>query len=214
MKNKFLPSSRYQPSAGGLLLGLAFLLCASVNAQELLKNGNFSDSFPVSDPTSGWALVYVDGGPGDFAIAGQTTEASAGGTVGIATGGGRGAQFRAATWNFAHAYFKQVVTNLTPGAVYTLNIVKMKAAFKYTDEGDPPKQKVYAAMISGSSSNAVHGYSTNVGPYSLSITCGANAQIEVRLHMWKGVMTDDVAEDFKSSKCMAWFDEFSLTQNP
>ncbi len=200
--------------AGGFLLGLALLLCASVNAQNLLKNGNFSDPFPVSNPTSGWAVVYVDGGPGDFGVAGQTTEASAGGTIGIATGGGRGAQFRAATWNFAHAYFKQVVTNLTPGAVYTLNIVKMKSAFKYTDEGPPPLQQVYTSMISGSSSNAVHGYSTNTGPYSLSITCSASGQIELQLHMSKRAMTDDVAEDFKSSKCIAWFDEFSLTQNP
>jgi hypothetical protein len=177
MKKTFLPSFRCPPLAGGLLLGLACLLGPSARAQNLLKNGNFESPFPVADPTSGWALVYVDGGPGDFAVAGQTTEASAG-------GGGRGAQFRAATWNFAHAYFKQVVTNLTPGAVYTLNIVKMKSAFKYTDEGPPVKQLVYTAMLSGSASNAVNGYSTNVGPYSLSITCAASAQIEVQLHMW------------------------------
>jgi hypothetical protein len=206
MKNKLFPSSRYRPSAGGLLLALAFLLCASASAQNLLKNGNFESPFPVSDQTAGWALVYVDGGPGDFALAGQTTEASAG-------GGGRGAQFRAKTWNSAHAYFNQVVTNLTEGAVYTLNILKMRSAFKYTDDS-PSTQKVYTSMISGSSSNAVHGYSTNTGPYSLSITCGASRQIEVQLHMSKDAMSADVSEHFKSSRCMAWFDEFSLTLAP
>ena len=36
------------------------------------------------------------------------------------------------------------------------------------------------AMVSGSSSNAVHGYSTNNGPYSLTITCAASGQIEVQ----------------------------------
>ena len=214
MKNIFLPSFRYQPSAGGLLLGLAFLLSVSASAQNLLKNGSFEIPFPVSDPTAGWALVYVDGGPGDFAIAGQTTEASAPDLpTHTALGGGRGAQFRAATWNYAHAYFNQVVTNLTPGAVYRLNITKMKSAFKYTDEGPAVRQKVYTCMISGSSSNAVHGYSTNIGPYSLTITAGTS-QIEVQLHMWKDAMTEDIAEDFKSFKCMAYFDEYSLTQTP
>jgi hypothetical protein len=204
MKNIFLSSFRYPPVAGGLLLGLAFLLCASASAQELLKNGDFEAPFPVSDPTAGWALVYVDGGPSDFAIAGQTTEASF-------CCGGRGAHLRANNDNYAHAYFKQVVTNLTVGTNYTLNIQKMRAGFaQYL----PDKLQVYASMISGSSSNTVFGNADIVGPYSLTITAAATRQIEVQLHMWKSWMAAEVAEDCKNCKCNGWFDNFSLTLTP
>ena len=206
MKNIFLSSFRYPRVAGGLLLGLAIFLCASAGAQELLKNGDFESPFPGLNPTDNWTLVYVDGGPDDFAIAGQSTEASY-------CCSGHGAHIRSSNCNFSHAYFKQVVTNLTEGASYTLNILKMRAGFKYSDEGTPPKLKVYASMISGSSSNAVHGYSTNVGPYSLTITAGVS-QIEVQLHVWHGVLPDESSEDFKSSKTSGWFDRLSLTLAP
>jgi hypothetical protein len=201
MKNKFISAFRCRPVTGGLLLGLACLLWSSAGAQ-VLKNGNFESPFPISDPTAGWTLVFVDGGPGDFAIAGQTTEASY-------CCGGRGAQFRSGNNDFAHAYFKQVVTNVTSGLKYTLSIQKMRAGFKYAEEGTPPRLKVYASMISGASSNAVHGYSTNIGPYSLAITAGAN-QIEVQLHMARNPLPNESSEDYKSSKCNAWFDNFSL----
>jgi hypothetical protein len=207
MKNIFLPSFRCAPAAGGLFLGLAFLLCASAVAQELLKNGDFESPFPVSDPTAGWTLVFADGGPDDFAIAGPSTEASR-------CCGGLGAHLRPNNWNYAHAYFRQVVTNLTAGATYTLNIQKMKAGDKWADEGPSPILKVYASMISGSASNAVHGFSTNIGPYSLAITCGASGQIEVRLNMWKRSMSNENPEDMKHEKCSGWFDDFSLTLTP
>jgi hypothetical protein len=206
MKNTFLSSYRYPRVAEGFLLGLAVFLCASAGAQELLNNGDFESPFPVSDPTAGWALVYVDGGPDDFAIAGPSSEASY-------CCGGRGAHIRSNNHNYSHAYFKQVVTNLTAGASYTLNILKMRSGYKYSDEGTSPLLKVYASMISGSSSNAVHGYSTNVGPYSLTITAGTS-QIEVQLHVWHGFLTNESSEDFKHSKTSGWFDRLSLTLTP
>ncbi len=217
-QNMFLRSSSYRAVAWGWFLGLACLLGVSAGAQELLKNGNFEASFPVSDPKAGWALVYADGGPGDFSIAGQTTEASR-------AGGGRGAHIRANNWNYAHAYFTQVVTNLTAGASYTLNIQKMQTGFKYSED-TPPKLKVYAAMISDDFSNAVSGNSTEISPvvitngvtnrvpYTLVITAGPSRQIEVQLHMWKSAMSNENAEDAKHAKCTGWFDDFSLTLTP
>jgi hypothetical protein len=209
MKSRLLAWFCYHPPVAGLLLGLAFSLCASVNAQNLLKNGNFEAPFPVSDPSAGWALFFLDGkgGPGDFAIAGPSTEASA-------LNGGNGAHFRANHSGPAFAYFKQVVTNLTEGATYRLTIGKMKTGFKFSDEGD--KIKAYAAIISGSSSNAVKGYSTNSGPYSLSITCSSSRQISVELHYEKlsfgwGAETPD---QYKSAQSSAYFDDFSLTLTP
>src|SRR5690349_17343619 len=105
MNKKF----RHQLASVGLTLVLVFLGCASASAQ-LLKNGNFESTFPVSDPTAGWAIVYVTP-PGSLSIATHTTQASR-------TAGGRGAHLRAAysgDVGSVHAYFKQVVTNLTVG---------------------------------------------------------------------------------------------------
>jgi hypothetical protein len=208
MKTRYLFRFGYGPATGGLFLGLVFLLCASASGQNLLKNGDFESPFPVADPTAGWTVVFAGGAEGDYAdwaIAGQTKAASR-------LAGGHGAHLRPNNWGTVHAYFKQVVTNLTPGAVYTLNIQKMRSNFKYTDEGPPAIQKVYAAMVSGSSSNAVHGYSTNNGPYSMTITCGPSGQIEVQLHNWKRFMSNESAEDMKHAKCSAWFDDISLTR--
>jgi hypothetical protein len=208
MKNKCLRSFRFLPVVAGLLLGLFFLLSVSASAEGRLKNGSFESPFPISDPTAGWAIVFQEGGPSDYSIAGQSTEASVG-------GGGRGAHLRASNIDYGKVYFRQVVTNLTEGTSYTLDILKMKTGFKYSDEGTRPKLRVYTSMISGSSSNAVHGYSTNDGPYSLVITCSASRQIEVQLHMEHDIMVDEGAEDFKSAKCTGWFDEFSLlTERP
>ncbi len=208
MKTIFLTSFRYQHWAATFCLGLAVFLCASAPAQELLKNGNFESPFPVSDPTDGWTVVFpggADGGPADWAIAGQSTEASGGGS-------GRGAHLRPNNWGTVHAYFRQVVTNLTEGASYTLNIQKMKAGFQYAD--DPAKAKIYTCMISDSSSNAVHGYLLSSGPFSLSITCGPSRQIEVQLHNFKRWMPAEVAEDMKHSKASGWWDNLSLQLTP
>jgi hypothetical protein len=211
MKTRCLFALGYAPAAGGLLLGLVFLLGGSARGQNLLKNGDFESPFPVADPTAGWAVVFPGGIDGDFtdwAIAGRTKAASR-------VSGGHGAHLRPNNSGQVHAYFKQVVTNLTAGAVYRLDILRMRSNFKYTDEGGASAlQKIYAAAVSGSSSNAVHGYSTNNGPYSLTITCGATRQIEVQLHNWKRYMSNESAEDMKHAKCSAWFDDVSLTLAP
>jgi hypothetical protein len=194
----------YLPVAGGLFLGLVLLLCASAGGQELLKNGNMEAPFPGTDATTNWTVVFVDGGPGDFDIAGQTTEAGNG-------GGGRGGQFRGNNWNSAEAYFKQVVTNITPGATYTLSIQKMKACFaSYV----PAKLQCYMAGISGASSNVVFGNADSNGPYSMTITGSASGQIEIQLHMWKNFQAAEAEADYKSSKCCAWFDDVSLHLAP
>ena len=201
---RFVPVLR--PAAvSGLFLGLALLACASVSAQELLKNPDFEAPFPGASPYTNWTLVYVDGGPSDFAIAGQSTEASR-------CCGGRGAHLRANNWNFAHAYFSQVVTNLAEGANYTFTIQKMQAGFQnYVDSG---KLEVYAVVVSGSNSQTVYGNATSVGPYSVTITADASRQIEIQLHMAKRAMASDAADDYKSSKCTGWFDDASLKLAP
>jgi hypothetical protein len=204
MKNKSRLSFCCQSASAGLFFGLLILCCASASAQ-LLKNGNFDSEFPVADPTAGWAIVYVTP-PGSLSIAGHTTQAAR---------TGQGAHLRAAysgDVGSVHAYFKQVVTNLTEGASYTLTIQKMKAGFQnYVDTG---KLKVYTSVISGTTSNAVSGDGTIDGPYTVPITVAASRQIEVQLHMSTAALASDTAEDFKSSKTSGWFDDYSLALTP
>jgi hypothetical protein len=146
-----------------------------------------------------------DGDYADWAIAGQTKAASR-------VAGGHGAHLRPNNWGTVHAYFKQVVTNLTPGASYTLSIQKMRGEFaNYLDGGT---QRIYMSAVSGSTSNAVFGNSYGNGPYSLTLTCGASGQMEVQLHNWKRWMSNEGAEDMKHAKCSAWFDDCSLTLIP
>lgn len=208
MKNGFLTSTSCRRAAGGLILGLGLLTCVTMSAQELLKNGNFESAFPVDDPTAGWAVVFRGGYYGDYAdwaIAGQTLAASR-------VMGGHGAHLRPNNWGTVEAYFKQVVTNLTPGASYTLTIQKMRAQFDYAD--GLVQQQVYMSAVSGSTSNVVFGGSTSNGPHTLTIICDASGRIEVQLHNYKRYMTNEGAEDMKHAKASAWFDDCSLTLTP
>jgi len=204
MNKTFLLPRPFALRATAFLLGSALLLLVSTGdcgAQELLKNGNFEAPFPGTDATTNWVVAFQEGGPGDFDIAGQSTEASAG-------GGGNGAHLRnlAPRWS-TKAYFKQVVTNVTVGASYTLNIKKMR-------RGDYSNLYIWAALVSGSVSNTVFGGETNNPvPYSLSITAAA-AQIEVQLRLTKDSLLPDLAEDYRSINCWAHFDDCSLTLTP
>lgn len=207
MKNKLPFPFRHQRATAGLLLGLVLLPCASASAQELLKNGDFESPFPVSDPTAGWAIVFPGGADGDcddWAIAGRTRAASR-------ASGGHGAHLRPNNSGMVHAYFKQVATNLTEGANYTLSIQRLRPG---TGDYGLDQLQVYMAAVSGSSSNVVFGNPSSDGPYSLTITCGASRQVEVQLHNWKRWMGKDAAQDLKHAKCSAWFDDCSLTLTP
>lgn len=201
MKNRFA----FRPLLV-VLLGLGPMLGVSAVAQtELLKNGTFSEPFPVSDPTAGWQLVFWEGrgGPGDFAIAGPSNEASS-------PGGGRGAHFRANHPGPAWAYFKQTVTNLTQNQSYTLTIQKMRVL----DANHLAQLSIYMAAVSGSTSNVVFGTETNI-PYSLSITCSASRQIDVFLqYNKKTIPTPDTPDDYKSVETGAHYDEISLKLTP
>jgi hypothetical protein len=192
----------YRLPAAGLWLGVALMLCGSAEAQNLLKNGDFEAPMPGSDPTSNWAIAYVDGCSEDFSIATHTTEASR-------TGGGRGGHLRPNSYNSSHAYFRQVVTNLTAGARYTLTGLKMGTSYQpYLGTG---QVQIYMVAVSGTSSNAVFAKPKNRGPYSLTIPAGPSRQIEVQLHLAKRHMVNESSEDMKHAKSCAWFDDFSLT---
>jgi hypothetical protein len=202
MKKTFLFMCRSSLRAMGSLFSSALLLLASTGAcgaQELLKNGNFEAPFPGTDPTNNWTVFFQEGGPGDFDITGPSTEACIGGL-------GYGAHLRnlAPRWT-TKVYFKQVVTNVTVGAKYTLTIQKMK-------RGSYGKLLVWASLVSGIT-NKVYGDDLIDGPYSLAIT-SATPQIEVRLNLQKDSLDPDYAEDYRSINCWAHFDDCSLVLTP
>jgi hypothetical protein len=198
MRRRSWLSVMQSPLTAALLLAASAATCC---AQELLKNGNFEAPFPGTDPTTNWVVVFQEGGPGDFDIAGPSTEASNG-------GGGTGAHLRnlAPRWS-TKAYFKQIVPSLTSGASYTFTIQKMK-------RGDYNNLNIWAAVVSGATSNTVYGNETNVGPYSLVITAAPSRSIEVQLHLTKGSLNTDDAENYRSIACWGHFDDCSLTLTP
>ena len=206
MNNKSWFSLFTQSALRGLLPGLAFLLCASVPAQNLLKNGSFENPIDPegSSGTTNWTVVYVYGGPADFAYADRSTEACK-----SDDGGSYGAAFRPNHCWHMHAYHKQVVTNLTPGAKYTLS--------GYMHMGyDNDKVSVYIAMYGGSDGTTVisnRGTATRT-LYSLTNTASTSGQIEVRVGERLEPFGAWGDEDPKSVKSEGWFDLFSLTPTP
>jgi hypothetical protein len=206
MKNKVLFPFRSRFSAVGVFLGLAFFLCASVSAQNLLKNGSFEN--PIDPPgwsgTTNWTLVYAYGGPADFAYAERSTEACK-----SDDGGSWGAAFRPNHAEDVHAYHRQIVTNLTAGAKYTLS--------GYMHTGfDNNKVNAYIAMFGGPDGSTVisnRGTATRT-LYYMTNTASASGQIEVRVGLHQQAYGAWNDQDPKFVKAEGWFDLFSLTPTP
>jgi hypothetical protein len=210
MKKNSLFSLRCQIMGRGLLLAIAAFLCASVNAQNLLKNGSFESPIDPagSSGTTNWALVYAYGGPADFAFANRNTEASRT-TDPVYPGGSWGAAFRPNHCSYMHAYHKQIATGLTPGASYTLS------GYMHTGY-DNNKVHVYIAMFGGADSSIVISNRATETPtqYFMTNTASGGGQIEVRV----GLRLQEIPvwgdEDPKFVKSEGWFDVFSLTPTP
>ena len=211
MKNKLLFPLHSQYAARGLLLGLAFLLGASLNAQNLLKNGSFENPIdpPGSSGTTNWTLVYAYGGPADFAYADRTTEACKP-TDPVYPGGSWGAAFRPNHCEYMHAYHKQIVTGLTNGARYTLS------GYMHTGY-ENNKLHVYIEMYGGADGTTlvtIAEATKTRTQYFLTNTASTSGQIEVRVGLRLQEIPAWGGEDPKFVKCEGWFDVFSLTPTP
>jgi hypothetical protein len=209
----------------GLVFGLALLVCASADAQNLLQNGDFEQ--PLG-PTN-WTVRYLIGGSDDWEI----KDRSRGGSRRAAWYGG---YFRVVSQKLAHAYFTQTVTNLTPDHVYDF-VGHMKEDW-WKGVGDPKRDRylVYMELIGGQGSplecgdnrfsiiatndltNSDGDPETDIDPpytYPTAIwrpffaqqTPDANGRIEIRLHYNKvGYTTYD-----KPWISAASFDDLFLT---
>jgi hypothetical protein len=143
MKNQSLLSGPCRIAVRASLLGISLFAALSATAQNFVKNPDFEDPLGPDN----WTVVYTNTfggganqptncGPWDFLVAGRTTIAHR--DLDKTTGGDTwdggwswngsgnywskfGAHFAPNhTW-MMHAYFKQVVKGLTPGAYYTIS---------------------------------------------------------------------------------------------
>jgi hypothetical protein len=199
-----LPGSRLRSQ--GLVLSFGFLLCASVQAQNFVRNPEFES--PLG--TTNWTLGYIRGGAPDFEIQDRTTAASRGWAY-----GDFGAELRPFHNKLAHAYFTQTVTNLTPGHLYTVSGWMQEDWWtppSGTNTYDPDKNGVrnqflvYIEAIGGQGAATSDGraslkavnphpvytnadvaiYATDTWcQYSVQQTPDTNRCIEVRLHLDK-----------------------------
>ena len=207
MKNSFLSCSRGQSAAQGLLLSLALLAAGSTGAQNYVQNPEFNQ--PLG-PTN-WTVKYVGcTSNSDLWIQGRTMMANRDQVPGTWDGTqyfdwyyptgpcGYGGHFRAYHSGFAHAYFDQVVSGLTPGASYLVtawmaqynsgwltDVQVYLAALggaNMTDENDTPFAQNYTY---GNSAEQYGGWQS----YAVTSTASTSGQIDVQLHYYKCAWT-------------------------
>ena len=212
MKEKHWFSFRSRFAARASLVGLGCLLGASVNAQNLLKNGSFENPIDPqgSSGTTNWTVVYAYGGPADFAYADRTTEACKPDDPDY-PGGSWGAAFRPNHAEYMHAYHKQIVTNLTAGASYTLS------GYMHRFSG-LAQVKIYIQMYGGTYGTnlvTIPDATTTRTKYFLTNTASASGQVEVRVGLQiKPEIADWNSEDPKFPRAAGYFDIFALTPTP
>jgi hypothetical protein len=203
MKSNCLSLSRCRITAQGLLLGFALLTWGPASAQNLVKNPDFEQELGPDN----WTIVYTgvsntvpavikyppsQCGPNDFAVKGRTRMAhkdlNPGNGFDGEDGTGtnywdkHGLDFRAGHDWLMHAYARQVITNLTPGASYTAS------AWMVLSEDWGAKVQVWMEVLGGAVGNISRStpFVTAVNPawarYSVSNSASATGQIEIRLH--------------------------------
>jgi hypothetical protein len=206
MKSKFLLFSHSRLAACSLILGLGVLVGGLAQAQIIVGNAKFDN--PLSYPGLNWTVVYVKGGPSDFACKGRTTRATYTGG-GAATGyGGNFKPFHDAPM---HAYFTQTISNLTAGASYAVTNWMHKPGGG--DEGWYEGARVYLEVVGGMGS-VTSEYVTdypNVYPqvwkrFGVTNTANASGQLEIRMHF-----SHDGASGDKWYYIDGWYDDVGVT---
>jgi hypothetical protein len=196
MKSNFRSSSCCRVAAWGLLLGCAGFLAGSACAANPVINGAFDN--PLSFGSAPWSIVYVRGGPDDFAIQDRTTAARRGGT-------GFGAAFKPYHDAKMHAYFKQTVPGLIPGGSYAVT-TWMNNPVTPKEDGFYTSFRMHLETVGGLGS-VTSAWPTNEGyqAYTVTNTATANGEVEIRLHFSKFNFSLD-----KWYYIDVWFDDVSM----
>jgi hypothetical protein len=190
-----------------MLFGLAVLVCVPANAQNLVKNADFEEELGPDN----WTIVFTEVlnpttvawpktcGTNDFFILGRTRMSHKDLSPGTWDGdpcywNKFGLQFQPGHDWLMHAYARQVITNLTPGASYTAS------AWITQYEGDQTnKVQLYMEVLGGPGGTVTNQtpYVTTIvlnnpsgwNRYDLTTTASTTGQIEIRLHYNKNGAT-------------------------
>jgi hypothetical protein len=187
------------PMKGNVAFSRTILL-AAIAALTMAMGGRAAAANLVTNPgfespiDPAWTIEYVFGGPSDFLVKDRATVAEHSGDYGL--------YFRNMHDGTMHAYARQVVTGLTPGASYAVS-VWMKHVWDRTDVYD-----VYMEALGGSASQTSPASTATYAQYTLAQTADSSGKVEIRLHFNKFSDTTDyeIAEGY--------FDDVSLAPVP
>lgn len=221
MKMKLKLFSRGPVSVQGCWLGVAMLTAASVCGQNYVKNPDFEQPLGPDN----WQVVYVNSGPYDFLIAGRSTMANKDMVPGTWDGGAGGSTnyWSKLGGHFAPnycnglpaAYFKQVVTGLTPNFPYAVsawmvqytrndNYLARSQVWMEALGGATGTQSKVTPYVTANANNNPAGWARYVISNVVASTSG---QIEVRLH-YKFVQT--IAQIWEYRNINAFYDHVAV----
>jgi hypothetical protein len=219
--------SRLRPAIHGLAFGLVFFLAASANAQSnSITNGDFEIQRGATNGVPYWTAGFLWGGPGDFEILDRTSyvQSNLGGYANYWSLG-----IRPATQKWCHAYFSQIVSNLTPNHAYTVSGYMYQERWKGVTDANRDEYLVYIEAIGGKGTNTPDGrayvfaqtatqtdnvygprwfspWNTSWLQFTNTQTPAADRTIEIRLHLSKiAFCTSD-----KLSTMTGYFDNIQL----
>jgi hypothetical protein len=236
MKSQLLITSHCRVASPGLLLGITLLATGLASAQNFVKNPDFELPLGPDNWTVVYAPVFGGGsnqptncGPNDFWIAGRSTFAHKDMNPGTWDGqdptgtnywskfGGHFAPNH--TW-MMHAYFRQVVTNLTPNASYACSAWMAFWGGDYLS-----KVNIYLEAIGGPTGGISKttpypsGNVLNINPaggvgninnwqkYAVTNTASPSGKIELRLHFNK---FSSIAGTWEFKNCNAFYDHVAV----
>lgn len=220
MKSKF---SNGQRIIQRLLLGLTLFAAGLTSAQNFVKNPDFEEPLGPDN----WTVVYVNCDAADFLIADRSTMAHKDLVPGVWDGhpsftgsnywSRLGGHFAPNYCNgLPEAYFKQIVTGLTPGASYTVSawMVQMTRNDNYLGRsqvwmealgGPAGTQSKITQYVTANANNNPGGWQRYVINNVIASTSG---QIEIRLR-YKFIQT--IAQIWEYRNINAFYDHVAVT---
>ena len=202
------------------MLGLVLLTTGTAAARNFVKNPGFEEPLAPDN----WSVVYDNCDAGDFLVAGRTTMANKdvvpgtwdaeppGSTNYVSRLGGHFAP------NYCnglmHGYFRQVVTNLTPGRQYLCSAWMVQ----YTrNDNYIERSQVWMEALGGPSRTVsqVTQYVTNNANnnpagwkrYAVTNTASAKGELELRLHY---AFVRTIAQIWEYRNVNAYYDEVEV----
>ncbi len=205
---------------GALVVLFTTNLCL---AQNFVKNPDFEEPLGPDN----WTIVYVyPSGPCDFLVAGRTTTASKDIVPGTWDGGVGGStnywnkfggHFMPNHVNKVHAYFRQVVSGLQPGARYACSawMVQSARSGNANHLADEYMETIGTSTLRTASVTANADGTYGSGPtawarYTLTNTANASGQIELRLHYDKTATISYANNPWEYRNCNGFFDRVSV----